>query len=313
MNVGRKSHSRRYRSAPVSGVFPEDLASRHSREGGNPETTFWVPASAGMTEGRSIASSPGDSFWLVASSFFASLRTQGLFRVIAAIVALLVVLTAWPQRSDARDEFLPPEQAYKYSTRVEDDKLVVTWKIEPGYYLYKKKLAVALAPSAAASGVKLGTPAWPKGESHTDEYFGEQEIYRGQVDIPVPLTFTGARPKTLPLELKLQGCADAGLCYPPLTWKTEVASASASAASSDGDLRSLLKSSRPSSSGSNDFLPPDDAFRLGVSALDAGSAALTWIIADGYYLYKDRVRVTSNTQEIQARRTYAAEGKAEAR
>ena len=36
-----------------------------------------------------------------------------------------------------------------------------------------------------------------------------------------------------------------------------------------------------------------------MSALDAGSAALTWIIADGYYLYKDRVRVTSNTQEIQ--------------
>ena len=83
----------------------------------------------------------------------------------------------------AKDDFLPPEQAYRYSTRVEGDQLIVTWKIEKGYYLYKKKMGVA----SAMSTVQLGQPAWPKGEEHSDEYFGEQEIYRGTIEVPVPI------------------------------------------------------------------------------------------------------------------------------
>src|SRR5688500_4862002 len=136
----------------------------------------------------------------------------------------------------AKDDFLPPEVAYQYSTRVQGDQLIVTWKIEKGYYLYKKKMAVAVAPATptnspspvergkdgmgASAAVQLGTTAWPKGELHKDEYFGEQEIYRGTVEIPTPIIVQGARPTKFPLELKLQGCADAGLCYPPLTWKS---------------------------------------------------------------------------------------------
>ena len=77
--------------------------------------------------------------------------------------------------------------------------------------------------ASTVSTVQLGEPAWPKGEDHTDEYFGTQEIYRGKVDVPVPFTIAGVRPAKLALELRLQGCADAGLCYPPQKWKTEVA------------------------------------------------------------------------------------------
>ena len=67
---------------------------------------------------------------------------------------------------------------------------IVTWTIEPGYYLYKKKMGVAsdhCRPCSSASR------AWPKGEDHTDEYFGTQEIYRGTVDVPVPFTVQPAR------------------------------------------------------------------------------------------------------------------------
>ena len=85
---------------------------------------------------------------------------------------------------------MPPEQAYQYSTRVEGDELIVTWKITPGYYLYRQKMGVGLAAGADAS-VRLGEPAWPKGESHTDEYFGTQEIYRGAIDVPVALNIPG--------------------------------------------------------------------------------------------------------------------------
>ena len=109
--------------------------------------------------------------------------------------------------------------AYRYTTRVDGDRVIVTWTIEPGYYLYKKKMGVVSSISTA----QLGAPLLPKGEDHTDEYFGTQEIYRGKVEVPVPFTIPGVRPEKLALELRLQGCADAGLCYPPQKWKTEVA------------------------------------------------------------------------------------------
>jgi len=214
-----------------------------------------------------------------------------------AIGATLLLAGVWAVPAGAADDFLPPQQAYRYATRVEGDQLIVTWTIEKGYYLYKKKMGMA----SSLPTVQLGEPAWPKGENHSDEYFGEQEIYRGTVEVPVALSIPGERPAKLPLELKLQGCADAGLCYPPQKWKTEVvlpAAGTAAAASggSGSDLRSFLKSKKPAT---DDFLPPDEAFKFGAGMERADSVALTWVIADGYYLYKHRVSVTSSTPNVQ--------------
>jgi thioredoxin:protein disulfide reductase len=221
------------------------------------------------------------------------------------LARLLLILSAiaLPAQLWAKDDFLPPEQAYRYSTRVQGDQLIVTWNIEPGYYLYKKRLGIA----SAMSTVQLGEPRWPKGESHTDEYFGAQEIYRGTVEVPAAITVHGGRPSKLAVELKLQGCADAGLCYPPLKWKTEVAlpaqatstdAALASASSENGrnDLRSLFKSSSNLKSRDDDFLPPDQAFRFGAGMERPDAVALTWVIAEGYYLYKERIQVQLDTK-----------------
>lgn len=206
-------------------------------------------------------------------------------------IALLAALCC-AHLAVAKDDFLPPEQAYKYSTRVQGDQLIVTWTIEKGYYLYKKKLAIA----SSGSVVQVGTPVWPKGELHKDEYFGEQEIYRGKIEVPTPIVVQGPRPPKFPIELKLQGCADAGLCYPPLTWKSEVTLPAASAAKTD--LRSLF-SSKPAATSSDEFLHPDQAFKFGAAMERPDSIALTWIIADGYYLYKDRIEVTTDSSIAQ--------------
>lgn len=213
------------------------------------------------------------------------------------VALALLAVGLWAASVRAADDFLPPEQAYRYATRVEGDQLIVTWTIEKGYYLYKKKMGVA----STMGTVQLGEPAWPKGESHMDEYFGEQEIYRGTVDVPVPIVVQGTRPPRLALELKLQGCADAGLCYPPQKWKAEVALPAAGAAAANSgqkgnDLRSFFKSKK---TGTDDFLPPDEAFKFGVGMERPDSVALTWVIADGYYLYKHRVSVASDTPNVQ--------------
>ncbi len=220
-----------------------------------------------------------------------------------AMAFLAASLLALLQPALAKDDFLPPEKAYRYTVKADGDHVIVHWQIEPGYYLYKKKMGVA----SSMATVQLGEPVWPKGKDHTDEYFGTQEIYRGSVDVPVPFTVhSGERPKQLALELKLQGCADAGLCYPPLKWQTEVDLPAAGG--STGGFSSFFKSKRPASTKDDEFLPPDAAFRFGPGMEKPGSVSLTWIIAEGYYLYKDRIQVTSDTPGIQLGRLQLPKG-----
>ncbi len=226
----------------------------------------------------------------------------------AALLSLLLVAPAlW-----AKDDFLPPEKAYRYSTRVEGDKIIVKWQVEPGYYLYKKKMAVSIATASTDSAasaspgkegartsvdaVELDAPVWPRGENHHDEYFGDQEIFRGSFEVPVAFKTPAARPAKLALELKLQGCADAGLCYPPLRWKTEV-DLPAAAASTASNVQSMFGGKQRAAD--SEFLPPDEAFRFGAGIEHANSVALTWIIAKGYYLYKDKIAVTADSAEVQ--------------
>lgn len=226
-----------------------------------------------------------------------SRRPTGFWRFAGAAPLLWLLLLSLP--ITAKEDFLRPEEAFKYSTRVEGDRLLVTWKVQPGYYLYKHRLGFV----SSNSNVQLGTPQWPKGEEHDDEFFGKQEIYRGTVDFPVPLTVAGPPPAKLGLELKLQGCADAGLCYPPQTWKTEV---DMTAARSASPIASFFQSK---SASKDEFLPPDEAFRFGAGMERPDAVALTWIIADGYYLYKDQIKVTSDTPNVQIGKAALPKGK----
>lgn len=217
---------------------------------------------------------------------------------------LLCLAATLPAHTWAADDFLRPEQAYRHASRVDDGQLIVTWTIEPGYYLYKSRMGIA----STTPGAILGEPQWPQGESHTDEFFGTQEIYRGTIEVPVALSFASAPPATLDLELKLQGCADAGLCYPPQRWKStldldpvsRVSRASTAAAAPLSDLRSgsLRSLFGRGSADTDDFLPPDEAFRFGAGVADADTLTLTWVIAEGYYLYKDQIQVGSGTPGI---------------
>jgi thioredoxin:protein disulfide reductase len=228
------------------------------------------------------------------------MRMIGRFWGVGAVLLAQLLLIA---AASAKDEFLPPERAYRYTTRVEGDRVIVAWNVEPGYYLYKKKMGVVSATSTA----QLGEPLLPKGEDHTDEFFGTQEIYRGKVEVPVPFTIPGVRPEKLALELRLQGCADAGLCYPPQKWKTEVA-LPAAGKSAGGGLSALLgKKSGPGNTG--DFLPPDAAFRFGAGLPQPDSIPLTWVIADGYYLYKDKISIETSTPNVQLGKPVLPEGK----
>ena len=101
-------------------------------------------------------------------------------------------------------EFLPPEQAFVLSlARADDERFIARWRIADGYYLYRDKTAL----TANGEAVALDKP---QGEMIHDAYFGDTEVWRHQVAVHFEIAARTA-------ELTWQGCADAGLCYPPIT------------------------------------------------------------------------------------------------
>ena len=180
------------------------------------------------------------------------------------------------------DEFLNPEQAFTYKASADPQSVTVEWTVTPGYYLYKKRMGLA----AASPGVTVGESTYPKGEIHTDEFFGEQEIFRGTFKVSAPLS--GAKPgDTVALKLKWQGCADAGLCYPPSVWDASVTIAGAAAAATTADK--VFARAEKAQAEEEEFLDPDVAFVLTGDSRPNNTVQLNWRIHDGYYLYKQRI------------------------
>jgi thiol:disulfide interchange protein DsbD len=121
-------------------------------------------------------------------------------------------------KQSANDEFLPPDEAFQVAAVADGpDRVRVEWVIHEGYYLYKSRINFATTDSQ----VKLGAAALPTGKKKHDEYFGDQEVYHDGVVATVPVTRSGGAGE-LPLDVTYQGCAEAGLCYPPITKNLKV-------------------------------------------------------------------------------------------
>jgi thiol:disulfide interchange protein DsbD len=200
-----------------------------------------------------------------------------------ALAACLVSGSAAP----AEDDFLPAAQVFEYVAQADAQAIVVSYNVRTGYYLYRQRMGFA----TTTSGVTLGAAEFPKGLPHKDDYFGEQEIYRGGFAVRVPYTRGAGAPAAIDLTLKLQGCADKGLCYPPQSWPVHV-TLPAAPPTGAGLLGKLT--GHPADSGS-DFLPVEQAFAVTADAPGANAVRLHFVIADGYYLYKGRISVSGTS------------------
>jgi thiol:disulfide interchange protein DsbD len=110
-------------------------------------------------------------------------------------------------------DFLPPDVAFRVAARVDGNVLKVRWVIADGYYLYKQKIEV----KAESPDLVVSAPQLPLGVVKTDPYLGTQEIYTQQLEAAVPYTRTDAGAHPIQIKVTYQGCAEAGLCYPPIT------------------------------------------------------------------------------------------------
>ena len=126
------------------------------------------------------------------------------------LILLLCSTSAFAGLFDApgRSSFTPADQAFVFDFQQNQHELNLTWQVKEGYYLYRKQIGIT--PAQAQVG-KLQLPA---GVEHEDEFYGKSEIYRGQLSVPVTVDQAD---KGATLTVTYQGCADAGLCYPPET------------------------------------------------------------------------------------------------
>ncbi|WP_342113312.1 protein-disulfide reductase DsbD [Pseudoduganella sp. OTU4001] len=120
------------------------------------------------------------------------------------LAALLLAAVFAPAMAD---DFLAPEQAFVLHAQLDAQRqLALRWTIAPGYHLYRERISVR--SDGAALPLRL-----PRGQRKFDENFGkEMETYAGELALQLP--WQGQAPATL--SVSYQGCADAGLCYPPL-------------------------------------------------------------------------------------------------
>ena len=136
-----------------------------------------------------------------------------------AILGLLLPLSTVAQAQNslaaalqAQSEFLPVREAYRLDGAITPaGDLRLYWQITEGYYLYQHAFKVSATRTGSAEELDV---TFPPALAKTDEFFGDVSVYYGEADLLVTLPDST---DTLTLAVTYQGCADAGLCYPPET------------------------------------------------------------------------------------------------
>src|SRR6202167_2173000 len=120
----------------------------------------------------------------------------------------------WMRGIDSNEsDFLPPDVAFRVGAQADGNSVRVRWVIADGYYLYRSKITVMPeSPDLVMARMTL-----PPGTVKRDPYLGINEVYTQQVEATVPYRRFDYGAHPLQIKVTYQGCAEAGLCYPPIT------------------------------------------------------------------------------------------------
>ena len=142
------------------------------------------------------------------------MRTSLLAFLLVSLVGVASAKPWWMRGIESNEsDFLPPDVAFRVTARIDGTVVRVRWIIADGYYLYRHRIEI----KAESPDLALSAPALPKGVLKSDPYLGTQEIYQQQVEATVPYTRFDAGAHPLQIKVVYQGCAEAGLCYPPIS------------------------------------------------------------------------------------------------
>ncbi len=129
-----------------------------------------------------------------------------------ALITSLVMTSFAAQSADvsstAESQFLPVEQAYQLTLKTNQQQLSLHWQIHDGYYLYRERIGIKQFNNGELQKFDL---AMPKGKLKHDPNIGDTQVFYHQLIAQTTLSNT----QPLTVKVSSQGCADAGLCYPP--------------------------------------------------------------------------------------------------
>ena len=191
--------------------------------------------------------------------------------------------------SYAEEALLPADEAFAFKAKVANDEIQLKWDIAPGYYLYKEKIKITSDYSK-----QLGVAKFPKAKIKNDEFFGKVGTYRNNVVVSIPVLPGDA--KSILLNITFQGCADLGVCYPPITKSVALDISNIHPASVMQDALNIFDKVKTTAKSavekvvpiSDEPLQADKAFKFSVKAKDANTLIATWDIHKEYYLYHDK-------------------------
>ncbi|MDM7321782.1 MAG: protein-disulfide reductase DsbD [Gammaproteobacteria bacterium] len=201
------------------------------------------------------------------------------------ILSLFLALLAFANLASASEpELLEPEQAFAFSARAESaSRLIGHFDIAPGYKLYRDKIRFEVEGASAVQA------ELPPGEAVKDPFLGEVQTYHGALEIPLRLEGENLGGKTVILTAHSQGCAEAGVCYPPIEQKVQLV-LPASGIQGLKDLAKQIEGEQSTSAG--EPLEPEQAFRFS-SEMDGTMVRLRWDIAPHHYLYRDKLAIVA--------------------
>ena len=138
--------------------------------------------------------------------------------VLGILFVTMAFATVVPKKKELRDlsesttffnknaeVILPPDLAFGFNHEFYEEFLLLSWNIQPGYFLYRNKVAVLCGDN----GVNLNLPI---GKPWQDEVFGKVSILEGEIEARV-----NTIRKRSDCRISYQGCSSAGYCYPPVT------------------------------------------------------------------------------------------------
>ncbi|MEW8028308.1 MAG: protein-disulfide reductase DsbD [Candidatus Thiodiazotropha sp.] len=220
------------------------------------------------------------------------------------LIMMFLTLLALSSPSTAawnEEDLLLPDQAFQISGRTDGaEKLLVEWRIADGYYMYRDKIQF----DSDTIGIEVGEPKLSKAKIKNDEFFGKVAVYRNKASAEIPIRRMQGSRETLLLKARSQGCADLGICFPPHMQEIRLAlepMPAGNRAEAIGepllDIGDTASNQLFDNNIEDELLDPEEAYKLSVTVEDGTHLRLYWSIAEGTYLYHDKITLSAGENQ----------------
>ncbi|HCR87551.1 MULTISPECIES: cytochrome c biogenesis protein CcdA [Psychrobacter] len=236
------------------------------------------------------------AFALSAGSLLAGLAATGLMAVPVASQAAGLGDLFSSDKSATQPKFLPVNEAFQVSSSSKPTnngtRLAINFDITPEHYVYKDQIKLTLPAGVTAAPFTFSQ----KPVSIDDPTFGKVLVFdQANMVASTILSSNGKAINNAAVTIGWQGCAKAGLCYPPEKIKTtvKIAAASQSAANSSSSTATVSASNNSNAETAQASTEATDTDRLATEQTTPDDEVIDYALLDDEAL--DAELGTSNT------------------